>query len=165
MKIYDEIDKLNKNDFCNDVVSFQKVNSDEDIWYLTEECQLTEQQKDFVNSPGFTFGRAFLNPSDYYICIIRNNSLKPVGFMAFSKWRGHGEAVTWSYCIDSSYQGLGYGISSAKLAVSILKKAFNSVPIKLAVIVDNYKAQEVYKSIGFVFENEYDYDDMVFILR
>lgn len=165
MDIFKSVEILGAALLRSDLVEFHRISDDDDIWYATVECQLTDEQIDFVNPAGFTLGRAYLNPSEYYPCIIKNNRGAPVGFICLNKWLGAGNATSWSYFIAKENQEKGYGIAAAKLAITVLKTAFHDIPIKLATECANLKAQKLYRKLGFTFEGEYDGDDMVFIYR
>ena len=66
--------------------------------------------------------------------------------------------------IDLKYQKKGFGISTAKLAVDILKNTNSNICIKLASEKDNYKAHNLYLSLGFKKSPKLDGDDIVFVL-
>ena len=165
MDIAKSIDALGAALLRSDPVVFHRISNDDDIWYATVDCRLTDEQMNLVNPAGFTLGRAYLNPSEYYPCIIKNDRGVPVGFICLNRWLGVGSATSWSYYIAKENQGKGYGTAAARLAISVLKTAFHDIPIKLATECANRKAQELYQKLGFAFEGEYDGDDMVFIYR
>ncbi len=143
-------------------VSIRPLKTESDLVYAAYECQLDEKQKELVNPAWFSVGRAYLFKEDNYPCIIFNEQMTPIGFINLCKWLGEGDAYTWSYYIDKSHQGKGYGKSAAEAAIQILKAANPDTPIKLATEKDNVKAQRLYRSLGFRLLPELDGDDMVF---
>lgn len=158
------LDALAPRLFENELVSIHKIASEDDIGYAVCECSLSAEQKNMVNPAGFSIARAWLNPQNNYPCIIKNSFGERVGFIMLCKWLADGEALSWSYYIDTRCQGRGYGSAAAKVAICVLKAACPSLPIKLSTEVANVRAQSLYTRLGFRFEGEYDGDDMVFIL-
>ncbi len=140
-------------------VFFRPLRDDEDIWFATEGCILSPEQKEFVNSGGFSLGRAYLHPQNHFPCIICSRQGAPVGFLLFNRWPGH---YSWSYFIDLRQQGKGYGTAAAQLALEILKEAFPGGQIRLSVEVSNRNAQALYRRLGFHQLDELDGDDLVF---
>lgn len=147
-------------------IYFRYVNNQNDLIYVLFDCELTSEQKDLVNPPSFSIGRAFLKPNynfPFVICLKEND--QRIGFVNLSKWLGKGDAFTWSLLIDKKYQGKGYGRSSAELAVRVLKSINSKKHIKLATEQDNLKAHKLYESLGFEKTEELDGDDLVFQLK
>ncbi len=130
--------------------------------YAVYECRLDDRQKELVNPAWFSIGRAYLFREDNYPCIICNEQMTPIGFINLCKWLGESDAYTWSFYIDKSHQGNGYGKSAAEAAVRILKAANPDKPIRLATEKGNEKAQRLYVSLGFHLLPERDGDDLVF---
>ena len=151
---------LSPADFCRERISIRPVKDDYDLWYAVVECRLTPAQTDFVNPAGFSIGRAYLDPENNIPCIIRLDG-NPIGYIVFRRWSGS-PATSWSYCLDRSFQGRGYGKLAAQLAVHILKTAAPNVPIKLSAEANNEKAHRLYRSVGFWHYGEMDGDDLVF---
>ncbi len=143
-------------------VSIRPLKTESDLIYAAYECQLDDGQKELVNPAWFSIGRAYLCREDNYPCIICDGQMTPIGFINLCKWLGEGDAYTWSYFIDRSHQGKGYGRSAAEAAVRILKAANPDKPIKLATEKGNDKAQRLYRSLGFRLLPERDGDDIVF---
>lgn len=141
------------------------IRDEEDLWYVTAQCQLAPEQQDLVDPVGFSIGRAWLAPTDRLPCAIGDAAGRRVGFILFLRWLGGGEAAaSWSYLIDQTAQGQGYGRAAACLAVSILQTALPQWPIKLATERDNLPAQRLYRWVGFAQTDELDGDDLVFML-
>ena len=164
MSLRKELELLNINEWQNDLVKIKPMTTENELIFVGYECQLTDEQKDFVSPIWFTLGRAYLYKVDNYPCIIYNLDNIPIGFINFYKWVGDKDAYSWSYFIDLKYQKKGFGKSAAKLAVDILKKSNSNIHIKLASEKDNYKAHNLYISLGFNKSSELDGDDIVFIL-
>jgi diamine N-acetyltransferase len=146
-----------------DGISILPIRDDSDLWYATVECRLAPGQEDYVNPAGFSIGRAYLHPEPNVPCIIWKDGIR-IGYIVLRKWTGTC-ATSWSYYLDKDWQGQGYGKTAARLAVTILKTAVPEMPVKLSAEKDNMKAQNLYKSIGFLLSDEIDGDDLVFIHR
>ena len=144
-----------------DDIRIQPICDDYDLWYATVECELLPHQKDLVNPAGFSIGRAYLNPETNVPCIIWKKDVR-IGYIVFRKWHDQ-SANSWSYYIDKSHQGKGYGTAAAKLAVKVLKSVDPAAPVKLSVEQNNKQAQRLYTSIGFCYSGEMDGDDLVFV--
>ena len=146
----------------NETVQIKPLKTQDELIYAIFDCQLTEEQKEYVNPAGFSIGRAYLCSEDNYPCIIYDNQMKPIGFITLCKWLGEEDAYSWSYYIDRRYQGNGYGKSAAQVAINVLKAADCNKSIKLATEEDNHRAQRLYAELGFVKLQELDGDDIVF---
>ena len=164
MSLREELELLNMNEWQNDLVKIRPLTTEKELVFAAYECQLTDEQKNFVSPIWFTIGRAYLYKDDNYPCIIYNLDNMPIGFINFYKWIGDKNAYSWSYFIDLKYQKKGFGISTAKLAVDILKKTNSNICIKIASEKDNYKAHNLYLSLGFNKSPKLDGDDIVFVL-
>lgn len=162
MSLRADLEKLADEYWQSDYVKIRPLLTEADLIYAGYDCQLTDEQKDLVNPFWFSIGRAYLFREDNYPCIIYNECEEPIGFINLDKWLGSGDAYSWSYFIDKTHQGKGYGKHAAQLAVHILKSANPEKQIKLATEVCNAKAQNLYISLGFEKLSEMDGDDIVF---
>lgn len=156
----ERFDQLPPDSFSLDGISILPIRDDYDLWFATVECRLAPGQEDYVNPAGFSIGRAFLHPQYNVPCIIRKDGIR-IGYIVLRNWKDN--ATSWSYYLDKDRQGQGYGKTAARLAVRILKSAMPELPVKLSAEKDNMKAQNLYKSIGFLLSDEIDGDDLVFI--
>ena len=162
MGIREALETVGDGFWSNARVSIRPLRTESDLIYAAYECRLDDKQKELVNPAWFSIGRAYLFRDDNYPCIICNEQMTPIGFINLCKWLGEGDAYTWSYYIDISHQGKGYGKSAAQAAIQILKAANSDKPIKLSTEKDNEKAQRLYVSLGFRRLPEFDGDDIVF---
>ncbi|MBQ6172069.1 MAG: GNAT family N-acetyltransferase [Clostridia bacterium] len=162
MGIRSALETVNIDLWSNARVSIRPLTTESDLIYAAYECKLGDHQKELVNPAWFSIGRAYLFREDNYPCIICNEQMTPIGFINLCKWLGEGDAYTWSFYIDKSHQGKGYGKSAAEVAVHLLKAADSDKPIKLATEQNNEKAQCLYRSLGFSLLPEVDGDDIVF---
>lgn len=162
MSLRADLEKLSEEHWRNPHVKIKPLSTEADLIYAGYDCQLTDAQKELVNPFWFSIGRAYLFREDNYPCIICNEKNEPIGFINLCKWLDGGDAYSWSYFIDKSHQGKGYGKQAARLAVNILKAANPNKPIKLATETCNAKAQRLYMSLGFEKLPEMDGDDFVF---
>ena len=163
MSFADKLKSLPEDIWRSETLQIRSIEDDDDLWYAVVECRLAPGQEDYVNPAGFSIGRAYLAPHDNLPCVICKSDGERIGYLVFRKWPGEGEAFNWSYYIDGSFQGLGYGKAAARLAVKLLKAVDPQMPIKLSTEALNVKAQKLYSSIGFVRSEELDGDDLVFV--
>ena len=157
-----KLDNLPINAFIGDGISFRSIRMEADLVYAIFDCQLTEEQQEYVNPAGFSIGRAYLHPEDHYPCLIVSEDAGPVGFIDLDRWLGQGAAFHWSYYIDKDHQGRGYGRKAAQLAIRIFRSLDSKRMIKLSTEAGNIRAQRLYLSLGFVKLDEMDGDDLVF---
>lgn len=164
MSLREDLERLDKIYWQNDSVKIKPMLTESELIYASYDAKLTEEQKEMVSPMWFIMGRAYLFKEDNYPCIIYNLKNELVGFINFCKWQGDDKSYTWSYFIDLKYQGKGYGLNSAKLAIDILRRSNDNMIIKLATEKSNIKAQKLYCSLGFIKTTETDGDDLVFVL-
>ena len=162
MSLRADLEKLDVECWANTYVKIRPLSTEADLIYAGYDCQLTDKQKELVNPFWFSIGRAYLFRDDNYPCIIYNAQNDPIGFINLDKWLGGGDAYSWSYFIDKSHQGKGYGKHAAQLAIYILKSANPQKQIKLSTEAGNTIAQALYTSLGFEKLDEMDGDDIVF---
>lgn len=155
-------DNLSPDVLSMDGISISPIRDDYDLWFATVECRLAPGQEEYVNPAGFSIGRAYLHPESNVPCIIRKDGIR-IGYIVLRNWNDN--ATSWSYYLDKEWQGQGYGKTAARLATKILKTVMPELPVKLSAEKDNMKAQNLYKSIGFLLSDEIDGDDLVFIHR
>lgn len=160
----DKVKSLPIDTWRSETVSIRRIENNNDLWYAVVECKLDPEQEDYVNPAGFSIGRAYLAPQDNVPCVICKSDGERIGFIVLRTWSGDDSGFNWSYYIDRSFQGLGYGKAAARLAVKILKTVDPQMPIKLSTEAFNTKAQKLYCSIGFEKTDELDGDDLVFVL-
>ncbi len=112
---------------------------------------------------------AYLRPDEnipYLILAENGQGNVAIGFILLCRWLGGGDEYTsWSYFIDTRFQGNGYGRAAARLAIRVLKAAAPNTGIKLSVGENNQKGAELYQSNGFEKTDEMDRDDLVFIAK
>jgi len=145
-----------------DNILIRPISDQEDLWYASQELILTPEQRDFVNPPGFSIGRAWLWPEKFLPCVICRTDGTRIGFIVFSPWLAEGDGVSFGYMIDAHHQHKGYGTAAARLALQILREVCPDLPVKLAVETDNHRAQALYTSLGFVLLDEKDGNDLVY---
>ena len=164
MSVRNDLKKLPEDLWQDEEIIIKPIKTQKELIIALFDLQLREDQKDLVNPPSFSIGRAYLSPEDNLPCLIWNEGGEPIGFINFSRWLGQ-EAEThysWSYFIDGEQQGKGYGKRAARMAVRLLQAADPEIPIKLSTEEANQKAQELYLSLGFRQLPERDGDDLVF---
>lgn len=141
-------------------IQIRPICDDYDLWFAVVECKLSPDQAQYVNPAGFSIGRAYLRPEDNLPCIIWKGNTR-IGYIVLRKFDK--SANSWSYYLDKTQQGHGYGTIAARLAVQILKAAEPSAAIKLSAERTNKKAHDLYRAIGFRHNGETDGDDLVFV--
>ena len=156
---------LSQDAWSSKRVCIRRIEDDEDLWYAVAECKIRPEQEEFINPAGFSLGRAYLAPDDNVPCVICKEDGARIGFIVFREWLGADPSLNWSYYVDRSYQGKGYGKEAAKLATQILRSADPAMPIKLSTEAANSKAQRLYQSLGFTKSDILDGDDLVYVLR
>ncbi len=162
MSLKTVLDALPPQQWGNETVYFRKITTEAELIYAAYDCRLTDEQKDLVNPAWFSIGRAYLAPDDHYPCIIYNSEDEKIGFICLSKWLGEGDALSWSFFLDQTEQGKGYGRAAARLAIAILQSVSGGKMIKVATEPSNEKAQRLYRSFGLDQLDELDGDDLVF---
>lgn len=161
MELRDALKHVSAEQFILDDILIRPIQNDDDLWYATVECRLKPGQEDFVNPAGFSIGRAYLKPLRNVPCVICKTDRTRIGYIVLQTWMTEA-AYSWSYYLDTAYQGQGYGRKAARLAVQILTAADPNRQIKLAVESENEKAQRLYESIGFRRLPELDGSDLVY---
>lgn len=162
MTFREKLESLPQSAFVGEGVSLRPIREEQDLAYAIFDCTLTREQQEYVNPAGFSIGRAYLHPENNYPCVILDAQGQRVGFILLNMWLGDGDGYSWSYYIDFRQQGKGCGKNAAKLAIRVLKAADPAMPIKLATEAENWKAQKLYRSLGFSQLDEMDGDDLVF---
>lgn len=162
MTFREKLESLPPSAFVGETVSLRPIREEQDLAYAIFDCALTREQQEYVNPAGFSIGRAYLHPENNCPCVILNAQGQRVGFLLLCRWLGAGDGHSWSYYVDYRQQGKGYGKNAAKLAVKLLKTVDPAMPIKLATEAENWKAQKLYRSLGFAKLDEMDGEDLVF---
>jgi RimJ/RimL family protein N-acetyltransferase len=163
MDIRKSISSLGNDALRSDRIFFKKVETERDLWSMGS-LYLNEDQADLVNPLWFSLGRAYIKPEENLPCLIfRKEDSKLIGFIQLCRFLGcEEEAVTWSLFIIPEYQRMGYGKESVILATKILRSAFPTLKIKVAVEQANIRAQRLYNSLGLSFTGEMDGNDFVY---
>ena len=76
-------------------ITIRPIETQEDLWYAVQELTLTPAQRDFVNPPGFSIGRAWLWPEKFLPCVICRTDGTRIGFIVFSPWLAEGDGVSF----------------------------------------------------------------------
>lgn len=123
-------------------------------WY--ECCMLTpfEDQKDFVDSNSISLAQSKFEPSLKALAIYYDNKL--VGFAMYNTEKEDLDAY-WIYrlMIDKEYQGLGIGKKALSLIISEMKRTLNCNKIVLGYTENNYRAETLYRNMGFKHEGHF----------
>lgn len=162
MNLRSSLQALPERFWSNETVCLRPMKTEADLIFAAYDCELAEAQKEFVSPMWFLLGRAYLSPEEHFPCILCTRTGERVGYLQFYRWRGEGEAVSWSFFVDRRQQHRGYGTAAASLAAALLKAACPQTPVRLAVEAENTAAQRLYRALGFSQLAETDGDDLIF---
>lgn len=166
MNLREKIFALPPEAFSGNGICLKPITTEEELACALFDLKLAPEQQELVNPAGFSIGRAYLHPEDNVPCLIYRkdpSGFLPVGFLMLCRFLGTVEFCTsWSYFVDSRYQGQGLGKRAAWQAIRILTMAEPNREIRLSTEQGNQKAQKLYKSLGFVDTGMLDGDDPVF---
>ncbi|WP_025727691.1 GNAT family N-acetyltransferase [Heyndrickxia ginsengihumi] len=117
---------------------------------------LLENQKAFTKTPIEALKFCEQDQERHPILIFYNE--KPVGFFVLHEGEGtkefsdhHDAILLRAYSINSVFQGKGIATQSLRLIPNFIKKYYPNInEVVLAVNHQNFAAQHVYKSCGFV---------------
>lgn len=178
MNFRQRLHDLPKNRFAdNDGIFLKEITSEDDLAIAIFDLSLSPEQQAMVNPAGFSIGRAYLFPENnvpYLIYATEGGRKIPVGFILLrfncsddeissDCLSANAPSTTWSYFISEEYQGNGYGVKAARLALNLLSEAAAEYPVKLSTEQENKKAQKLYTKLGFKQSEEKDGDDLIFM--
>lgn len=181
MDLLQRLSALPESSFYSENILFRRISSDDDLAVATDELTLPPEQQELVNPIGFSLGRAYLFPDDnvpyiiYALDKLDASKELPIGFImlrvtyktedtrSWNRFVTHSPRTNFSYYIIPAFQGRGYGIAAARLAIDLLTKVFPEYPIELTTEKVNVKAQRLYEKLGFRKTDELDGDDYVFL--
>ena len=126
MNLRSSLQALPERFWSNETVCLRPIKTEADLIFAANECQLTKEQREFVNPVWFSVGRAYLEPEKHWPCVICTTEGERIGFLDFYCWNGGEEATSWSFFIDLKQQGKGYGRAAAALAGKLLKAGVES---------------------------------------
>lgn len=164
MSLRSDLKKLSPEDWRNERIKLRPLLTEDNLIYAACDCQLTEEQQEWVNPAWLSIERAYLFPEASLPCLIENEQSEPIGFLNLCQWSAESDTSSWSCFIGRRHQKKDCGKAAAQLAVHILKTAAPEKPIKLATEAQNLPAQSLYVSLGFQKLPEMDGDDLVFAL-
>lgn len=178
MNFRQRLHDLPKNRFAdNGGIFLKEITSEDDLAIAIFDLSLSPEQQAMVNPAGFSIGRAYLFPENnvpYLIYATEDGRKIPVGFILLrfncpddeissDCLSANTPSTTWSYFISEEYQGNGYGVKAARLALNLLSEAASEYTVKLSTEQENKKAQKLYTKLGFKLSEEKDGDDLIFI--
>lgn len=164
MSLRSDLKKLSPEDWRNKRIKLRPLLTEDNLIYAACDCQLTEEQQEWVNPAWLSIERAYLFPEASLPCLIENEQGEPIGFLNLCQWSAESDTSSWSCFIGRRHQKKDCGKAAAQLALHILKTAAPEKPIKLATEAQNLPAQSLYVSLGFQKLPEMDGDDLVFAL-
>ncbi len=119
MNLRSSLQALPERFWSNETVCLRPMKTEADLIFAANECQLTKEQREFVNPVWFSVGRAYLEPEKHWPCVICTTEGERIGFLDFYCWNGGEEATSWSFFIDLKQQGKGYGRAAAVLCAGV----------------------------------------------
>ena len=140
-------------------IHFEEITPDN--WRKINALEVKEEQKHFVASNVAILARAFAYRKDNSKVFVIYNNVNPIGLIMQSDIKDGNDLICIldQFMIDKNYQDQGYGKASMELWLSMIKKEKEYSTIELCYIEDNYIAEKLYKSLGFIRTPEEDDED------
>lgn len=132
------------------MVTLEKIDP-ENFWEVID-LDVSEEQKDLVLSNSVSIAQAYVQPE----CIplmIRQDGV-PVGFAMYCIDNDDGEYWIYRLMVDQRYQHRGIGRQAMELLIAEIKKDTTHHKIFLGVDLAGDASVALYKSLGFVFNDQ-----------
>lgn len=140
-------------------IYFEEITPDN--WRKINALEVKEEQKHFVASNVAILARAFAYRKENGKVFAIYNNLNPIGLIMQRDLKDGNNLICIldQFMIDQNYQGQGYGKASMELWLSMVKNEKQYSAIELCYIEDDYIAEKLYKSLGFIRKLEGDDGD------
>lgn len=136
-------------------MNFEIILANADNWLDLINLKVKDNQIDFIESNCLSIAESkFI--TQWMPCGIYMDK-KLIGFSMYGLLD---DARVWldRFMIDYNFQGQGYGKKSLIYLIEHIKKQYNCNEIYLSIFENNKLAINLYKSIGFSFNGEVDYN-------
>ena len=130
-------------------VNVKLVQLNSENWYECCQLEVSEEQKDFIESNAISIAQSKFEPSLKPYAIYYNDSV--VGFLMHNSIKEELDGY-WIYriMVDKNYQGMGIGKAATELMLSEMAKSLNAKKIVVGYHPDNKGAHYLYASLGFI---------------
>ena len=111
---------------------------------------VSEAQKEYVANPAVILARAYAYRSCRSRAFIVYNEETPIGMGLYYDCPNRNAYDFSQFFIDERYQGHGYGMAAAKLALNEMKRDGRYDKVILCYMEGNNAAKSLYEKLGFV---------------
>jgi len=130
--------------------------------------EVEESQKSFIANNTYSLAQAWLYNEKVKPFAIYNDE-EMVGFVMldtdYNEGAVNGICDIWRLMIDKNFQGKGFGKSAIQAVINYIKEELICKKIRTSVVSENIVARNLYKSLGFIPNGEFDGDEVVLILN
>ncbi len=111
---------------------------------------VSEAQKEYVANPAVILARAYAYRRCRSRAFIVYNEETPIGMGLYYDCPNRNAYDFSQFFIDERYQGHGYGMAAAKLALNEMKRDGRYDKVILCYMEGNNAAKSLYEKLGFV---------------
>ena len=118
--------------------------------------QVAKEQRGFVPTVTEALAQAWVYRGTAYPFAVYANG-EPVGFIMLGYYEEKEQYTVWKFLIDEKHQRKGYGKAALRAAIEWLQQTFHVTEVFLGCVHENYAAERLYASVGFMrtgFETE-----------
>ena len=118
--------------------------------------QVSKEQRGFVPTVTEALAQAWVYRGTAYPFAVYANG-EPVGFIMLGYYEEKEQYTVWKFLIDEKHQRKGYGKAALRAAIEWLQQTFHVTEVFLGCVHENYAAERLYASVGFMrtgFETE-----------
>lgn len=118
--------------------------------------RVSDAQKGFVPTVTESLAQAWVYRDTAYPFAVYASG-EPVGFIMLGYYEEKKQYTVWKFLIDEMHQRKGYGKAALRAAIEWLQQTFHVTEVFLGCVHENYAAERLYASVGFMrtgFETE-----------
>ena len=118
--------------------------------------QVAKEQRGFVPTVTEALAQAWVYRGTAYPFAVYAYG-EPVGFIMLGYYEEKKQYTVWKFLIDEKHQRKGYGKAALRAAIEWLQQTFHVTEVFLGCVHENYAAERLYASVGFMrtgFETE-----------
>lgn len=141
------------------MIRLEPVN--EKTFFPVVRMKLSPEQSQFVASNVMSLAQAWLYYDAARPFAVLNETGEVVGFIMLDWDENERTAGIWRFMIAEEHQGKGYGKAALSEAVRLIRESGRFDMAHLSYVPGNEKAQNLYRSVGFVETGELDGDEVV----